>query len=220
MTEPPIRIEPLGDSAVLLRLGDHIDEAVQRRVRAIYGHLGKNPPPAAIEIVPAFTTVAVHYDPARARYADFAAAVLAAARGFEEELVALPRTITIPVRYGGEFGPDLAHVAESAGLTTAEVVRRHTAGDYLVHMIGFAPGFPYLGGLDARIACPRRESPRTRVPAGSVGIGGNQTGVYPIESPGGWQIIGRTDLLLFDPLRDPPALLEAGDRVRFVVSDT
>jgi len=106
------------------------------------------------------------------------------------------------------------------GLTTEDVVSRHAGGDYLVHMIGFAPGFPYMGGLDPRLACPRRNSPRPHVPAGSVGIKGGQTCIYPFDSPGGWQLIGRTDLTLFDPARDPPSLLAAGDRVRFTtVSD-
>ncbi|WP_440115728.1 5-oxoprolinase subunit PxpB [Paenibacillus sp. QZ-Y1] len=126
-----------------------------------------------------------------------------------------PRTVIIPVCYGGEQGPDLGHVASENGLTPDEVIAIHTSGDYLVHMIGFAPGFPYLGGLSEKIATPRRATPRLRVEAGTVGIGGKQTGVYPIVTPGGWQCIGRTPLSLFRPSEDPPSLLAAGDRVRF-----
>ena len=121
----------------------------------------------------------------------------------------------IPVCYGGEFGPDLPFVAARAGLSEDEAARRHAAGEYRVHLIGFAPGFPYLGGLTAELAAPRRATPRERVPAGSVGIAGRQTGVYPLETPGGWQIIGRTPLRLFRLDADPPALLRTGDGVRF-----
>lgn len=213
-------IEPLGDSALLLRVGDQIDEAVQRRIRAICARLEKEMPAGAIEIVPAFTTVAIHYDPRHTRYAALAAQVRSLTKDLDEEAVTPARIVTIPVRYGGASGPDLEHVAEHAGLDIDRVVALHTGGEYLVHMIGFAPGFPYLGGLDPRIACPRRDEPRAHVPAGSVGIGGNQTGVYPLESPGGWQIIGRTAIKLFDAQRDPAALLRPGDRVRFVESDT
>lgn len=133
----------------------------------------------------------------------------------EEVTLGQPRTIIIPVCYGGEFGPDLEYVAAEHGLTPDEVIAIHTSGDYLVHMIGFAPGFPYLGGLSDKIATPRRSTPRLRVEAGTVGIGGQQTGVYPVMTPGGWQCIGRTPLALFRPMEDPPSLLTAGDRVRF-----
>lgn len=212
-------LEALGDRAILLRVGEQIDDAVQSRVRALCAHLEQQLPAGVIELVPAFTTVAVHYDPRQVRFAELAAVLHERANSVDEEVTPPSRTLLIPVRYGGVAGPDLEHVATNAGLTPDEVVRLHAAGEYVVHMIGFAPGFPYLGGLDARIACARRDTPRTRVHAGSVGIGGSQTGVYPIESPGGWQIIGRTELKLFDPARDPAALLKPGDRVRFTVSE-
>jgi inhibitor of KinA len=123
--------------------------------------------------------------------------------------------VEIPVCYGGEFGADLDFVAKHANLTPGEVIEIHSAADYLVHMIGFAPGFPYLGGMSSKIAAPRRSSPRLKVPAGSVGIAGEQTGIYPLETPGGWQLIGRTPLALFRPEQDPPTLLQPGDIVRF-----
>ena len=126
------------------------------------------------------------------------------------------RTVEIPTLYGGENGPDLSFVAEHNGLTVEEVVRIHSSRDYPVYMMGFTPGFPYLGGMDGRIAAPRLNSPRTNVPAGSVGIAGEQTGIYPMESPGGWQIIGRTETTLFDPNHEKPFLLAPGDQVRFV----
>ncbi|HEX9108614.1 MAG TPA: 5-oxoprolinase subunit PxpB [Longimicrobiales bacterium] len=215
-----MRIEPLGDGGALVRFGDRIDEAAERLVRAACAVLDADPVPGSIELVPAFTSVAVFYDPARVGTATPYARVAAA---LEQRLAGLGvtdappgRMLEIPVRYGGEAGPDLEAVAQHAGLDAQEVVRLHSAGDYLVHMVGFAPGFPYLGGLDERLHCPRRAVPRTLVPAGSVGIGGSQTGVYPLESPGGWQIIGRTPLALFDPAREPAALLRPGDRVRFL----
>lgn len=127
-----------------------------------------------------------------------------------------PRLVEIPVCYGGEFGPDLEYVAAFNGLTTEEVIHIHSSGDYLVYMIGFAPGFPYIGGMSEKIATPRRETPRLKIPSGSVGIAGKQTGVYPIETPGGWQLIGRTPLKLFRPDEEPPSLLMAGDKIKFV----
>jgi len=126
------------------------------------------------------------------------------------------RRVEIPVCYGGEWGPDLDFVARHAGLTTAEVIRRHAAAEYTVYMMGFLPGFPYLGGLDVSIAAPRLETPRRRVPAGSVGIAGEQTGIYPLASPGGWRLIGRTEVALFDLTARPPCLLAPGDQVQFI----
>lgn len=129
---------------------------------------------------------------------------------------AFGRVIELPVQYGGAEGPDIEAVARHAGLSVASLIERHAATEYTVYFLGFQPGFAYLGGLDPALATPRRKEPRVRVPAGSVGIGGEQTGVYPMSSPGGWQLIGRTSTVLFDPDRDPPSLLEPGDRVRFV----
>ncbi|HET9984145.1 MAG TPA: 5-oxoprolinase subunit PxpB [Longimicrobiales bacterium] len=217
-----MHIEPLGDHALLVHLGSSIDEETHRLVRAAYATLERLDLPGVSELVPAFTSIGVHYDPARVRHAP----TEPPHEGLRRELAAalerldpaeLPpaRTVEIPVCYGGDFGPDLADVAGQAGLSAREVVRRHAAGEYLVYMIGFAPGFPYLGGLDPRLATPRLDAPRTAVPAGSVGIGGEQTGIYPVESPGGWRLIGRTPLRLFDPTREPATLLRAGDRVRF-----
>lgn len=218
-----MRLLPLGDRALLIHLGDGIDQATHRRVRAVCQRLEQRPIPGVVDWVPAFASVAVHYDPAAVPggdgpgtpYQRLAERVEATLRGAAPDALPPPRVVEIPVCYGGEMGPDLEEVGRHHGLAAEEVVRIHAGGDYRVYMLGFAPGFAYLGGLDERIVTPRRPTPRTRVPAGSVGIGGRQTGVYPLPSPGGWHLIGRTPLRLFSTDAEPPALLHAGDRVRF-----
>lgn len=222
-----MHIVPLGDCAVLVTVGDTVDERTHRRVRAIHERLQAAPVPGQIECVPAFASVVVHYDPAGVAapspdatpYDVVAAAVEREfARALERmrcQPAAPQRTVEIPVCYGGELGPDLEEVARAHGMSPEQVIGEHSCGEYLVYMLGFLPGFPYLGGLSERIATPRRATPRTLVPAGSVGIGGSQTGVYSMDSPGGWNIIGRTPLALFAPDRDEPTLLRVGDTVRF-----
>jgi len=220
-----MRLSPLGDRALRIEVGSTIDEETHARVRAVCARLAARVVPGTIELVPAFASVTVFYDPLLVprmaggddvgAYARFAALVTHALTDLDDATLLPARTVEIPVCYGGEYGPDLESVAQQHDLSAEEVVRIHTAGDYVVYMIGFSPGFAYLGGLSPRIATPRRAEPRTMVPAGSVGIGGDQTGVYPLASPGGWQLIGRTPLVLFDAARAPAALLAAGDRVRF-----
>jgi len=227
----PFALEPLGDGAVLIRLGDRIDAATNRSALALAETLRAAALPGIRDIVPAYASVCVHYD--IAMFASTAGPgsphLLAAERvgqitaRFLESNTTLTGAETeddtpaleIPVRYGGEFGPDLGDVATQAGIDEQAVIERHANGNYRVAMLGFMPGFPYLLGLDASLHTPRRASPRTRVPAGSVAIGGAQTGIYPRELPGGWQLIGRTPLVLFDPGRAQPALLQPGQRVRF-----
>jgi len=219
------RLYPLGDAAVVLELGQAIAPATHRLIQAFARLLAQQPLPGLRECVPAFTTLTVYYDPAAlfgpgrpAPYEQVAsylqslgpAALVAAADHVPGPVV------EIPVCYGGDFGPDLGLVAGYAQLSIAEVIACHTQPSYLVHMVGFAPGFPYLGGLDARLATPRRAAPRPLVPAGAVGIAGLQTGMYSLPTPGGWQLIGRTPLRLFDAARAQPSLLQAGDRLRFV----
>ena len=208
-------LTPLGDRALLVTLGSSIDEVTHRRVRALAARIEQARIPGLVELVPAFASVALHYDPVHAAFDDIASAVTPLLERLDAERLPPARVIEIPVCYGGAYGPDLEDVAREHRLSPDDVVKMHTAPEYLVHMIGFAPGFPYLGGLDERIATPRRATPRARVPASSVGIGGSQTGVYPSETPGGWHLIGRTDVKLFDSLRDPPAMFAVGDRVRF-----
>jgi len=217
-----MRIEPLGDRAVQIVLGDAPDEPTRRRVAAASRRLAEARLPGIIECVPGFTSLTIHYDPVQLPLSDsgwLGSSLTDLLEALDDSAGDDGRLLEIPVCYGGELGPDLESVASLHGLTADEAIELHAAGDYRVHLIGFVPGFPYLGGLDPKLATPRRESPRTVVPAGSVGIGGAQTGIYPVESPGGWQLIGRTPLRLFDAHRDPPALLRAGDRVRFVPVD-
>ena len=224
--EPDPAIEPLGDSALLLRFGTGLDPAANARVHVAAATLRAAHLPGVVDLVPAYATLAVHYDPGSwidahgaSPWRNIAAAVRAVFREPPAEADETHATIEIPVRYGGTSGPDLVDVARHAGLTADELVARHTSATYRVAMIGFAPGFPYLFGLDPALAMPRRAMPRTRVPAGSVAIGGSQTGIYPGESPGGWHLIGRTPLVLFDAARDRPSLVMPGDRVRFVAID-
>ena len=223
----PVRLYPLGDAAVVLDFGGGISAATHAAIAAFGAQLARQPCAGLREVVPAFTTLTVYYDPWQAsengRYASYerVAAQLRALLAVAGATAAAPATevVEIPVCYGGQFGPDLDLVAAHTGLTPAEVVARHTAPEYLVHMIGFAPGFPYLGGLDARLATPRRAQPRPLVPAGAVGIAGPQTGIYPLPTPGGWQLIGRTPLVLFNPRWESPSRLRAGQRLRFVAID-
>ena len=221
---PPVRPYPLGDAAVVLEFGDCISPATHRAIAGFSARLARQPFAGLREVVPAFTTLTVYYDPwlvsENGRHAPYerVAAQLQALLAAAEKTIAPLETevVEIPVCYGGAFGPDLEFVAQHTGLAVAEVVARHTAPDYLVHMIGFAPGFPYLGGMDARLATPRRPQPRPLVPAGTVGIAGPQTGIYSLPTPGGWQLIGRTPLPLFSPEWAAPSRLRAGQRLRFM----
>ncbi len=208
-------IHPYGDAALVVEFGDQITEDAYRRIRGLEEDLEADPPAGLRELIPAYTSLLIVYDPLETSYPDLESLV----RSRIEKDSSAPRTrrriVGIPVCYEPPHAPDLLDVARQAGLAPDEVVSIHAAGTYLVYMLGFTPGFPYLGGMDERIAAPRRASPRTRVPSGSVGIADRQTGIYPQESPGGWNIIGRTPVVLFDPFRQPPALLAAGLYIRF-----
>ena len=224
---PSVRLYPLGDAAVVLEFDTSISPATHRAITAFRGLLARQPFAGLRETVPAFTTLTVYYDSwqlsENGRYQPYERVVeilrqlLATATAIEA--LAETQSVEIPVCYGGEFGPDLAFVAQHAGLTPDRVITLHSNAEYLVHMIGFAPGFPYLGGLDARLATPRRPQPRALVPAGAVGIAGPQTGIYSLPTPGGWQLIGRTPLRLFNPEWAAPSRLQAGQHLRFVPID-
>lgn len=213
-------IERLGEDGLLVRLGTAIDPRINARVHALARKLAASRPHWVRDIVPAYASLAVCVDPGNPPHAsDPLDAAIAWIRAQQADVVAdtaVRNVVEIPVRYGGDDGPDLADVAAHAGLDPADVITRHATIEYTVAMLGFAPGFPYLLGLDPTLAIQRLQTPRLRVPAGSVGIGGAQTGIYPRSGPGGWRIIGRTDITLFDPRHSPPSLLSAGDRVRFV----
>jgi len=207
---PMTTIEPASDHSLLVRFGDRISLETHGRVRNFVRWFRA---PGVRNLHPAYASVLICFDPLRTTHDELAARAREAAG---DAPAPAARLVEIPVCYGGELGPDLADVARLNGLTPERVVEIHSSAEYLVYFLGFSPGFPYLGGLPASIATPRLDAPRTLVPAGSVAIGGNQAGVYPVASPGGWRIIGRTPLELFRADREPPALLEMGDRVRFV----
>jgi inhibitor of KinA len=222
VTRSEVTIAPLGDSALLVTFGDRIDPrlndqahalaAAVERLRAGDQPFGRAVPAYASVLVP-FDPVALDPDEARRIVAGLAAEP--ASRGETHDAGTL---VEIPVRYGGDDGPDLADVAALNGISPDDVVALHAGAEYRVYFLGFAPGFAYMGPVPAEIATPRLDAPRQRIPAGSVGIAGEQTGIYPFELPGGWRIIGRTDVAMWDLRRDSPALLGAGDRVRFVPS--
>lgn len=213
---------PLGDAALVLQFGETIDTEILQAIRNWTTSLQRNPFPGMIELVPAYTTLTIYYNPwllsEGGKYDAYERALSYIHQNFNftDSSAEKAPVIEIPVCYGGEFGPDLEYVANHNQLAPEEVISIHSESNYLVYMIGFAPGFPYLGGMDKRISAPRKANPRMSIPQGSVGIAGAQTGIYPIETPGGWQLIGRTPLLLFNPKADSPALLQAGDRIRFV----
>lgn len=213
-----LRVLPLGDSAVTAELGSGIDPAVNARVRALDLALVERPFPGFREAVPTYRSLLVVYDPV---VADFDAVREALAARVSAAAAAPPsgRLVTIPTLYGGDGGPDLPEVALSRGLAPSDVVALHSGSEYQAFMLGFTPGFAYLGLLPEAIETPRKATPRPRVAAGSVGIAGRQTAVYPVASPGGWNLIGRTSLRLFDPFTTPPALILPGDRIRFVSVD-
>ncbi|MGK3144431.1 5-oxoprolinase subunit PxpB [Pantoea sp. C2G6] len=203
----------LGERAVVLELEPPVSLESQQRIwglsQRLHGYA------SVLEVIPGMNNITLILRDPQQSALD---AIERLQRWWEESEAQLPesRQVDIPVIYGGEAGPDLAVVAEHAALTPRQVVELHSSSEYVVFFIGFQPGFPYLGGLDARLHTPRRAEPRVKVPAGSVGIGGSQTGVYPLASPGGWQLIGQTRTALFDPQQQPPTLLRPGDRVRFV----
>ena len=209
-----------------MSFGDSIDEQILLRITAINESLHQAPFPGFIESVPAYTTLTVFYDPLLVSAAAETPGIYAFElvinflKNFTSEIRqsrSVPDSIPmkIPICYGGKFGPDLEEVAEYNKLRIEDVIRLHAERVYIVYMVGFLPGFPYLGGMNEKLATPRRLNPRKIVPAGSVGIAGAQTGIYPLSSPGGWQLIGITPMRLFDPLLTSPALLRAGNRIRF-----
>ncbi len=209
----PPRLHPLGEAALVCELPPPATLAQQQVIWALAAEAVQWR--GVREVLPGMNNLCLLFDPERIDGVELEMQVLSA----WPQLAAATidgRRIEIPVVYGGEAGPDLAEVAAHTGLTPKEVVRRHTEGEYVVYLLGFLPGFAFMGGLAPELATPRRAEPRVAVPAGSVGIGGEQTGIYPMVSPGGWQLIGRTSVPLFDPLAESPTLLRAGDRVRFV----
>lgn len=201
---------------MVIEFGDAISPEINRRVHDMTHAIEKAAVRGVFDLVPTYRSLLVYYDPTKTSAADLRTTLEQMELDLDERLLEKPRVVHIPTLYGGEYGPDLEFVAENAGLTTQEVIKIHSEANYLVYAMGFTPGFPYLGGLSEKLTTPRLESPRLAIPAGSVGIAESQTGVYPAVSPGGWRLIGRTPVKLFDQGNTPPALLSAGDYLRFV----
>lgn len=218
-----VKLLPLGDCGVRVQFGSAISPAINARIRRFGAALDAAPLDGVTEWVCGYAVVTVYYRPWLIGCEDLCTALRQRLRRLDEaasvEADLAERVIEIPVCYGGDFGPDLDEVAARHGLTARQVIRRHSRPLYRVYFLGFLPGFAYLGGLPPSLETPRRPRPRLHVPAGAVGIAGEQTGVYPLQTPGGWQIIGQTPLRVYDPRREAPALLSAGDRVKFVPVD-
>lgn len=213
----PPRLRPLGDAGLVCEFGgDDISEEANAAVRALRHALEALRPPGLLETVPTYRSLLLIFDPLRATAAEIRAAAAEASERADPSRLLAGRLVEIPCAYGGAHGPDLAGVAADAGLSESDVIALHAGHEYRVYMLGFTPGFPYLGILPPPLRVSRLSSPRTRVPGRTVAIAGQQTGVYPIDSPGGWRLIGRTPLRIYDPTRPAPFLLDAGDRVRFV----
>lgn len=214
-----IKLLTAGDSSILIEFGREISPDINHRIAATVQLIRAQQIEGITDMIPSFCALLINYDPRVLTYAQL--------RGRLEQLLKVEvntgaqkkRVYEIPVCYGGAFGPDLQNIADHAGLTPDEVIRIHSAPDYLIYMLGFLPGFCYLGGLDERIHTPRLANPRLKIPAGSVGIGGSQTGIYPIDSPGGWQLMGSTPVKTYDPERNPAILVEAGEYIHFTPID-
>lgn len=209
-----------GDNALVVELGDEISTDINRRVRDLSLAIENANLPGVFDYLPTYRSVLVYYDPTATSLDDLESAIEKLGGGSVTKKLDKPKVIHLPTLYGGEYGEDIDFVAENAGLSVEEVISIHSGTNYLVYMMGFSPGFAYLGGLSEKLVTPRLPSPRIEIPAGSVGIAETQTGVYPISSPGGWRLIGRTPVRLFDPMREPPVLVSAGDYVRFTPIDS
>ncbi len=204
-----------GDRGLLVEYGDSIDPAVNQKVRSMAIVAKSDMPDGVIEIIPTYRSILMFYDPSVTNPSALKETLMTLEKSLSGIEIPSPKLIEIPVCYGGDFGPDIEYVAGSHNLTVEDVVLLHSEPEYLIYMVGFTPGFPFLGGLHEVLHTPRLETPRTRVPEGSVGIANEQTGIYPVASPGGWQLIGRTPIKLFAPERDNPILYQAGDRIKF-----
>jgi len=205
-----------GDSGLLVEYGDGIDPEVNARVRSMDMVLASHPLEGVREVIPTYRSLLILYDPLQTDPDQLSQELVGLESRLDEITIPVPDTVEIPVCYGGDHGPDIAHVAQSNGLTVEDVVHMHSKTVYSIYMIGFTPGFCFLGGLPEKLHTPRLETPRMRVPAGSVGIANAQTGIYPLTSPGGWQLIGRTPLRLFAPEKESPFIYKTGDSIRFV----
>lgn len=209
--------KPAGDQAVLVEFENIIAKDTNARVRNLASLVEKETSTGFGEVILGYRTLLIHYDPVRLSYEQVVKRLKQWGEMDHNSISSASRTVRVPVLYGGEWGPDLNDVAVHNNLSPEEVISIHSGGEYLVYFLGFTPGYPFMGGMSEKISTPRLPSPRVSIPAGSVGIAGNQTGIYPVKSPGGWRLIGRTPLKLYDPEREKPFLFESGDIVRFEV---
>ena len=208
-----------GDRALVVEFGDKIEEQVNSKIRSLTVAIEQEGIIGINETVPTYRSLMVIYDPMIMELDELISVIKSIIVKMHELELPGAKVIEIPTLYGGEYGPDIKFVADHNKILIDEVIKIHTDREYLIYMIGFTPGFPYLGGMSDKIEAPRLQKPRTKIPVGSVGIAGKQTGIYPVESPGGWQLIGRTPVKLYDPCRKDPVLLNAGDYIKFISID-
>lgn len=214
-----IKFLTAGDSAIVMEFGNTIEKEINAKIAAVVKNLKNKKLDGVLDILPTYRSILINYDPVKISYGEMVDILKGLSEADSNKQSDEVRLIEIPTLYGKEYGPDIDFVAENANLSVEEVIKIHSGTDYLVYMMGFMPGFTYLGGLDERIATPRLKSPRLKIEPGSVGIAANQTGMYPLESPGGWQLIGRTPLKLYDDTKEPPVFIQAGDYIRYVSID-
>lgn len=214
-----VRFLLTGDTSLSVEFGNEISESINAQIRAFNMALQSSGIPGIVETVPSYRSLMIHYDPSVILYDPLVKRLRSLLGRLDQASLPPSDVLEIPVLYGGEEGPDLEFVAQHAGKTPEEVIRIHSSTEYLIYMLGFTPGFTYLGGMSEEIATPRLTTPRVKIPAGSVGIAGAQTGVYPIDSPGGWQLIGRTPVRMYDPDRETPILPQAGQYIHFYPID-
>lgn len=210
-----MRILTVGDCAVSVEFGQEISLEINHKVMALKMVLEREPIRGIVELIPTYCSLLIQYDPMDLRYGQLRDRLEALVTQLDEVEMPPKQVVEIPVAYGGEYGPDLGEVARAHNISEEEVIKLHSEPEYPIYMLGFVAGFPYLGGMNKAIATPRKQSPRLKIEAGSVGIAGEQTGIYSVESPGGWQIIGRTPLKLYDVNRNEPVLLKAGQYIKF-----
>ena len=211
-----IKILTAGDSSLLIEFGKEISPEINQKITATVQLMKEQHIEGVVDIIPAFCSLLINYDPRVIRYDELKSRMRDLVKMDIKAEAGRKKVYEIPVCYGGVYGPDIENIAKHAGLSVEEVIEIHSSRDYLIYMLGFLPGFTYLGGLDERIHTPRLANPRLKINAGSVGIGGSQTGIYPLDSPGGWQLMGMTPVKTYDPSREVPILVEAGDYIRFV----
>ena len=210
-----MRILTVGDCAVSVEFGQEISLEINHKVMALKMVLEREPIRGIVELIPTYCSLLIQYDPMELRYGQLRDRLEALVTQLDEVEMPPKQVVEIPVAYGGEYGPDLGEVARAHNISEEDVIKLHSEPEYPIYMLGFVAGFPYLGGMNKAIATPRKKSPRLKIEAGSVGIAGEQTGIYSVESPGGWQIIGRTPLKLYDVNRNEPVLLKAGQYIKF-----